>query len=301
MEIAKVSQSKSENEYYQQFGLVKYAANASIATAIFLIIAKLIAWVSTGSVSVLATLIDSLFDAFTSLINRVAIHISSKPADENHHFGHHKAEELAILAQAAFISGSAIFLIIHAVGDLRTGSILHNETIAFVIMGISIFCTFLLVTFQNYVIKKTHSEAIRADSLHYKMDLLTNSSVIIALILSRFGYERADAIFGILIALYMLYGVTGLVSRSIQTLMDQALPPEALEAIQATVLEVNGVTSVHNLRTRGHSSKQTILFDLDIDGTLSLSKAHEIGANAKQAVLALYPSADIFVHLDPYG
>ena len=279
--------------------LLRLASTASVVTAVVLIVAKLFAWWVSGSVSMMATVIDSMLDAFASLINMVAVYIALKPADEDHHFGHGKAEQLAALAQSAFIAGSAIFLILHAINDLTNDVEIGNEQVAMMVMAFSIVCTLILLVIQNYVIRETGSIAIKADEMHYRMDLITNLSVILALALAAAGYREADAIFGILIALYMLNSVRKVGWESIQMLMDRALPEEELERIEKTILSVEGVQGVHNLRTRISGALPIIQFHLDVQGDLSVRQAHDIGGQVKQAILAWMPEADVTFHLDP--
>ncbi|GFR61789.1 cation-efflux pump FieF [Elysia marginata] len=279
--------------------LLRLASTASVVTAVVLIVAKLFAWWVSGSVSMMATVIDSMLDAFASLINMVAVYIALKPADEDHHFGHGKAEQLAALAQSAFIAGSAIFLILHAINDLTNDVEIANEQVAMMVMAFSIVCTVILLLIQNYVIRQTGSIAIKADEMHYRMDLITNLSVILALALAAAGYREADAIFGILIAVYMLNSVRKVAWESIQMLMDRALPEEELERIEKTILSVEGVQGVHNLRTRISGALPIIQFHLDVQGDLSVRQAHDIGGMVKQAILAWMPDADVTFHLDP--
>ena len=165
---------KSTKKPLDRAGLLKLASLASVLTASFLIVAKLAAWSVTGSVSLLASLVDSVMDSIASLINLFAIRYSLQPADEKHRFGHGKAEPLAGLAQAAFIAGSAVFLVFHAIDRLRFAQSLEQIGIGLWVMALAIVMTVGLLAIQRYVIKKTDSTAIRADSLHYTTDLLTN-------------------------------------------------------------------------------------------------------------------------------
>ena len=280
--------------------LLKIATKASVATAGLLIAAKLGAWFMTGSLSLLATLLDSAMDIAASIITMVAIKIAITPADEDHHFGHGKAEQLAVLAQSAFIAGSAIVLLLNALDRLAAGhSTVGNEKVGIFVMLISIIATLILLSIQNYVIKKTNSAAIKADALHYKVDLLTNGAVIAALIGSNMGYYQLDNSLAIIISIYMIYSVRKLAWEAIQNLMDQSLPPEKQVEIEQIVLSIQGVKDVHEIRTRVSGSVQFIQMHLDLDGKQSLKAAHTIGYNAKMAVLNKMPNADIIVHLDP--
>lgn len=287
-------------ELAQRSRLMNYATAASVMTALLLITVKVVAWYMTGSLSVLATLVDSIMDAVASLITLVAVRISLTPADDEHRFGHGKAEYLSVLMQAAFISGSAIILLLQAVKRLTTEStVLINETVGIIVMLVSIAATLSLLLFQRYVVRKTGSSAIAADAMHYKVDLLTNIAVIVALAGSTAGYPTMDSVLTIVIAAYMLSGVVRLVWDAIQHLMDHSLPQEQLQEIERLCLTVEGVISVHEIRTRVSGQIPFIQMHLDLDGDLPLKEAHELGYRAKQAVLEWMPNADIIVHLDP--
>ena len=188
---------QDKRKHFDRGGLLRLASIASVITAGILIVAKLIAWYLTGSVSLLASLVDSVMDSIASLINLFAIRYSLQPADEEHRFGHGKAEPLAGLAQAAFIAGSAIFLTLHSIDRLRDNQQLEQIGIGIGVMVLAIVMTVVLLAIQRYVIRKTNSTAIRADSLHYATDLLTNLSILLALYLSTLGWTWADPVFAI--------------------------------------------------------------------------------------------------------
>ncbi|WP_263079280.1 cation diffusion facilitator family transporter [Endozoicomonas sp. Mp262] len=280
--------------------LLKIASMASVITASLLIFAKLMAWFMTGSLSLLATLIDSAMDIIASIITLIAIRIAITPADESHHFGHGKAEQLAALAQSAFISGSAVVVLLNALDRLSVEqSSLSNEPIGIAVMVFSIIATIILLSIQYYVISKTNSAAIKADALHYKVDLLANAAVIIALLGANAGFYQIDNALAIIISGYMLYSVKKLAWDAIQNLMDQSLPINEQTAIENIALSVEGVKGVHEIRTRVSGSKPFIQLHLDLDGRLPLQEAHDIGYSAKVAILDYLPEADIIIHLDP--
>ena len=206
--------------------LLRLATYASVTTATVLIAGKLAAALMTGSVSVLASLVDSMMDVAASLINLLAVHYSLQPPDQEHRFGHGKAEPLAGLVQAAFIAGSAVFLILHAVDRLLHPQPMNDALVGVGVLLFSIAATVLLLAFQHYVIRRTHSTAIRADALHYATDLLTNGATIVALGLAMLGWPLADPVFAIGIALYILYSAGHIGHEAIQLLMDHELPPE---------------------------------------------------------------------------
>lgn len=298
----KVSDNISNNVYNDNNRLLKQATYASVATASVLILAKLIVWFMTGSMSLLATLLDSTMDVLASLITLFAVRIAITPADDDHHFGHGKAEQLAVLAQSAFIGGSAVVLLLNTL-DRITGDeiIVENESAGIVVMIFSLVATLALLAFQRHVIKKTDSPAIKSDSLHYQVDLLTNIAVLLALAGSGLGYPQMDNILALLIGAYMLFSVRSLAWEAIQQLMDQALPEEDLREIERRALSIDGVLGIHNVRTRVSGTTPFIEMHLDLLADITLDDAHEIGARAKRAVLEYLPDADVMFHLDPVG
>lgn len=281
---------------------LKLATYASLITATMLIIAKFIAWMLTGSLSLLATLIDSGMDILASLITFIAIRIALAPPDEDHNFGHGKAEHLSALAQALFISGSAFVLALNAIDRLINphNPIIHTY-IGIYVMIFSILCTTILLSIQKFVIKKTQSIAIASDSAHYKMDTIINIAVLLVLVLVNNGYGHLDAIIALLISFYMLWSIKPIIKEAIETLMDEALPKIINEEIGKTVLNCPGVIGFHELRTRKLGQVPFIQLHLEIEASLHLEAAHRIGLCAKKAILQIegLQHADITIHLDP--
>ena len=232
------------SEYSAQ---VKKAANFAIITALILIIAKGIAWWQTGSVSMLASITDSMLDLLASFMNMLILRFALMPADHNHSFGHGKAESLASLVQSAFISGSAIFLLLQGIHRFNSPQALSNTLLGMAVTVFSILATGLLVWYQGRVIKATESPAIKADRLHYQTDLLMNFTILLSLGLSAYGILWADAVFAILISLYILWNAAKMLFDSTQLLLDQMLPPEEIEQIHA-VLNQEIVQAFKNAR-----------------------------------------------------
>lgn len=279
--------------------LLKLASTASVITASFLIVAKLVAWYVTGSVSLLASLVDSVMDSIASVINLFAIRYSLQPADEEHRFGHGKAEPLAGLAQAAFIAGSAIFLILHAVDRLRFSHQVEQVGIGIGVMVLAIVLTLVLLAIQRYVIQRTNSTAIRADSLHYKTDLLTNMSILLALYLSTLGWLWADPVFAIAVAIYIFYSAFQIGHEAFQQLMDRELPDDILAQIQATAVRHPAVMGTHEMRTRQSGQTRFVQLHLELDENLSLKQAHAIADEVEKDIKAFLPGSEVIIHQDP--
>ncbi len=279
--------------------LLKRVTYASVATAIVLIIVKAIAWYLSGSVGILASLIDSLMDSFASIINLFAVRYALQPADEDHHFGHGKAEPLAGLAQASFIAGSAVFLIFNAIERLQNPQALNHSMIGIVVMVFAIFVTILLVLYQRHVVKITNNLAIKADSLHYLTDLLTNFSILIALFLMTQGYLWADAVFAILIALYIFKSAFEIGRDAFEQLMDKNLDEETENLILDTIRQNKDALGIHDFKTRQSGKNKFIQFHLELDNSLSLLQAHAIADKLEKQLQQLIPDAEIIIHQDP--
>ena len=290
---------KSTKKPLDRAGLLKLASLASVLTASFLIVAKLAAWSVTGSVSLLASLVDSVMDSIASLINLFAIRYSLQPADEKHRFGHGKAEPLAGLAQAAFIAGSAVFLVFHAIDRLRFTRSLEQIDVGLWVMALAIVMTVGLLAIQRYVIRKTDSTAIRADSLHYMTDLLTNMSVLLALYLSTLGWTWADPVFAIAVAIYIFYSAWQIGHEAFQQLMDRELPDDILKQIQATAMSHPEVMSTHEMRTRQAGHTRFVQLHLVLDEDLPLKTAHAIADQVEAEILEFLPGAEVLIHQDP--
>ncbi|MHA6162190.1 cation diffusion facilitator family transporter [Pseudomonas sichuanensis] len=279
--------------------LLRLATRASLAVASILVLSKAVAWWLSGSVSLLAGLTDSALDAVASFLNLLAVHYALRPADDDHRFGHGKAEALAGMAQALFIGVSAVLIGVQAVQRLQSPQPLGDTGAGIAVMLLSLVLTLALLALQRRVIRITGSTAVRADSLHYRSDLLLNGSILLALLLARLGWPQLDALFGLGIALYILWSAVQIARESTAILMDQELPADIGERMLEAVLAIPGAKGVHDLRTRVSGSHWFVQLHLELPGDLPLHQAHGLCVQASQAIRELYPRADVLVHADP--
>ncbi|KGQ71346.1 divalent metal cation transporter FieF [Chelonobacter oris] len=285
---------------YEKYGrLVRRASILAVCTALLLIVIKGIAWWQTGSVAMLASITDSLLDLLASFTSMIILRFSLMPADDNHSFGHGKAESLATLIQGAFISGSAIFLLLHGIERLINPQPIQSASIGITVTLITLLLTFMLIRYQHYVIGKTQSPAIRADKLHYETDLLMNVAVLASLGLSAFGYVYADGIFALLISLYILSSALKMLFDAIQLLLDRTLPEDEIETIWQIVSGQQDIIGIHDLRTRRSGAIRFIQLHLELDDNLPLWKAHQITDNLENRLLLAFPMSDIIIHQEP--
>ncbi|WP_095190310.1 cation diffusion facilitator family transporter [Pseudomonas sp. Irchel 3E19] len=279
--------------------LLRLATRASVAVACTLIIAKAIAWWLSGSVSMLAGLTDSALDGIASLLNLLAVHYALRPADDDHRYGHGKAESLAGMAQALFIGGSAVLIAFQAYERIKQPEPLGAPWISIGVIIFSLLLTVALLILQHRVIKQTGSNAVRADSLHYRSDLLLNGSILVALVLAGFGWQQLDAWFGLGIAAYILWSAIQIARESFSVLMDEELPPDVSQHMLELACSVPGVLGAHDLRTRISGNHWFVQLHLELPGELTLSVAHGISDQAADAIHKAYPRAEVLVHADP--
>jgi len=282
--------------------LRRMATYASVAVAAVLIAVKFAAWLETGSVALLSSLVDSLLDAVASLVNLVAVRHAMSPADREHRFGHGKAEPLAVLGQSAFITGSAMLLLAEAVRRLIWPVPVENPPAGIAVMIFSIAVTIALVLYQRHVVRRTGSIAITADELHYRSDLVLNTSVIAALLLgSVLDFPLLDPLFGAAIGIWIVYSAVRLARLSLFQLMDHELPDEEREKIRGIAQSHPDVVAAHDLRTRVAGPTAFIQIHIEMDGAMSLIRAHEISDEVEAELRAAYPNAEVIIHQDPEG
>ena len=278
------------------------AAIASVIAALLLGGLKAYAAWTTGSVAMLASLSDSVLDLIASLVTLAGVRIAAQPADANHRFGHGKAEALAALFQVVLISASATFIAVRAIERLASGEVAADPEAGIVVSVIAIGVTLLLTGYQARAIAASGSIALRTDRLHYQSDLLLNSGVIAALVLESILHLRgADPVFGIGIALWLLWGAWHAAIDAIGQLMDREWPEEKRRAFIACAAAIPGFESLHDLRTRTSGSQDFAQFHIHVPATMSVAQAHDVVEALEARLEAEFPGTEILIHVDPEG
>lgn len=280
--------------------LMRLASLLSVIVAVTLIIIKSVAWAFSDSLSLLASLFDSFFDLLASVINYMAIRYALMPPDDDHRFGHGKAEDIAALAQATFIAGSGVIICIEGIKRIFLPEAIENSGIAIVVMLISMLFTVALVAFQRSVVKKTGSIVVKSDSLHYFTDILTNGAVLIALFLtSQMGWPMADPIFALLISAYIFYGAWEIGYTAFHNLMDREFTDAEREQILVISRSNPLVLDVHDLKTRRSGIYSFIQFHMVFDENISLKASHAAADEAEEKIRAIFPNSEVLIHQDP--
>ena len=280
--------------------LVKSATLLAISVAFLLIIGKAYVYILTCSLSIQASLIDSILDGFISVLNFFAVRHALAPADDEHRFGHGKVEALAGLGQSLFIAGSALWLLKEVCERIAHPSILQFHKEAIIVMCCAIFLTLLLVVWQHFVIQRTRSLVISADSLHYQTDLYANIGVLISFFIStQYQWPFVDWIVASFVALYIFKTSFSIGKKAFDVLMDRELPKDSVAIIKKIALQSPHVLNVHDLRTRSSGHREFIQMHIEVDGRLTLIEAHEISESLEMSLLKAFPHADIIIHEDP--
>lgn len=282
--------------------LNRSAALASIGVAVLLVGLKAWAAWSTGSIAMLGSLADTALDLVASLATLAGVWVAAQPDDENHRFGHGKAEALAAMFQVVLISISALSLAVRAVeqwlGGHRPDEAGGGIAVSLVAMG----ATFALLAWQRYVIRKTGSLAISTDHVHYQSDLLLNLAVIAALALDQYaGISGADPAFGLAIAAWLGWGAWGASQQAIEQLMDHEWPEEKKQRFLEVVARHPELKGLHDLRTRTSGNRDFVQFHVAVDPQMTVRAAHEVMDEIEAKLLAEFPGIEILIHPDPEG
>ena len=282
--------------------LATRAAIASVALALALLVAKSWAALETDSTAMLGSLADTALDLIASLATLAGVRIAAVPADRDHRFGHGKAEALVALGQVVLISLSAVWIAWRAVDRLIAGAETARMDLGIAVSVAAIAATLLLLWYQQRVIARTGSIAIRTDNVHYKSDLMLNGAVIVALLLDQWlGVTGADAAFGILIAAWLAWSALGASNAAIDQLMDREWPEDERQIFLAAAREFPELAGLHDLRTRKSGTLRFVQFHVWVPRDWTVQEAHDRLDIAEEALQARFPGTEILIHVDPEG
>ncbi|MXO91337.1 cation diffusion facilitator family transporter [Pontixanthobacter aquaemixtae] len=283
-------------------GLTRSAAIASISVALFLVAIKLWASMETGSTAMLGSLADSALDLIASLATLVGVWIAAQPADDNHRFGHGKAESLSAMFQVMLIALSAAAIGFRAIQHLIEGGRTSAAAEGIGVSAIAIVVTLGLLLWQRHVIRQTRSVAISADHVHYQSDLLLNVAVIAALALDQFGgIAFADPLFGFAIAAWLLWGAWRAASEAVDNLMDREWPEEKRQRFVELAAKHPELSNLHDLRTRTSGTRDFVQFHVDLPRAMTVEQAHDIIERVENDLCSHFPDMELLIHIDPAG
>ncbi len=283
--------------------LEKKATVVSTSVAAVLVLMKMTVGIFSGSIAVLASAIDSLLDLTVSLFNYFALNSAEKDPDDKFHFGRSKIEPLAAVIEGFVISFSALFIFYEAISKIVNYKPMEYLGTSLAVMVASFVITAFLVTFLNYVAKKTKNMVIKADALHYKTDLFSNGAILLALVvISYTGEHLIDPILGMGIAVYMIYSAAPIIKEGMLMLLDAAPAPEDVAKIEMLLNSQKDISGYHDLKTRESGSHIFISVHIVFNVSISLYDAHLISDKLEAKLRELFESkhVHVLIHMDPY-
>ena len=278
------------------------AALASVSLALVLLVAKAWAAYLTDSTAMLGSLADTALDVIASLTTLMGVRIAAQPADLDHRFGHGKAEALVSLAQVVLIAISAVGIMWRAMDRLVHGAATEAMGAGIAVSILAIALTFVLLWYQRQVIERTGSVAIKTDNVHYKSDLMLNGAVIVALVLDQaLHVAGADALFGIGIALWLLWGAWRASSEAVHQLMDREWPEEERQEFLDAAAKFEEFRGLHDMRTRKSGTLRFVQFHVWVPAHWTVQEAHDRLDRAEEELQQSFPDTEILIHVDPEG
>ncbi len=293
--------SLAHNHHHHSHGdLTTKAALASVTMALFLLALKIYAAAETGSVALLGSLADTGFDVLASLLTLFSVRYAARPADDDHRFGHGKAEALSALVQVMLVVVTAVLIGWRGFVRLGNGEVTQHPEMGIGVSLIAIVATIALLAFQHRVIKKTGSVAIHGDHLHYQGDLLLNIAVILAIVLDAFlGVRGADPIFGLGIAVWLLWGASRSARMALDQLLDKEWPAEKRDRFLAVAARHPRATGIHDVRTRSSGMHDFVQFHLWFDPKMTLGEVHNVMDEIEDDLANEFPGVEVLIHPEP--
>jgi ferrous-iron efflux pump FieF len=230
------------------------------------------------------------------------VKLAAQPADQDHRFGHGKAEALAALFQTGIIVASALAIGWRGISLIGNDAKPSNPELGIAVSIVAIIATLILITYQRYVVKQTGSVAIHADHVHYSSDVALNASVIAALVLdSILGVRGADPLFGVAIAAWLLWHAREVASTAIDQLMDKEWPPEKRARFLSVAESHPELRGIHDMRTRTSGAHDFVQFHVWVDPAMTVLNAHRVMDEVEAKLMAEFPGTEVLIHPDPEG
>ena len=278
-------------------------ALASIGVGMLVLGLKFLAWKLTGSVALYSDALESIINVATAIAAFVAVRVSAMPADDNHPYGHTKAEYLSAVIEGVLIILAALAILREAWAGFIAPRPIDAPALGLAITGLA---TLLNMAWGMLLIRRgrrMRSPALAADGHHLMTDVWTSAGVIAGVALVALtGWSRLDPIIAALVAVNILWAGWKIMQDSVAGLMDTSLPPEDVARIEAIIAATRGPTNdIHELRTR-HAGRLTFIdFSLRVPGTMSVDDSHAVCDDLEDALRRDFPESSITIHVEPRG
>lgn len=281
--------------------LKQKASLSAIISAVFLSLSKFVIGLTSGSMAVITSALDSILDIFMSTLNYLAIKKADMPPDKNHLYGHGKIEDLAAIVQSLFVLFTGLFIIYKSIEKIFTKSVVLYSGWDVSVMVLSISVSFFLSRYLKNVGEKTNSNVLKADALHYSSDLYSNTGVLVAIIISYFtGKAFFDFSLAIVIGIIIIFSAFKILKHGVYNLSDISLSEEIKSEIDKIIDEMPmPYAGYHKLRTRTSGSKKFIDFHLLVCRKASIEEAHKMADDIEEKIRENLGNMDIVIHIEP--
>jgi len=275
-------------------------ALSSVIAAIFLTGIKLAVGLYTGSLGILSEAAHSALDLGASLMTLFAVRISDRPADDEHHYGHGKVEGFSAFIEVILLLITCGYIIYEAVNRIISKNVQIEVTkYAFGVILLSIIVDFSRSRALSRVAKKTHSQALEADALHFSSDIWSSVVVLLGLVCYKFfGIKLADSVAALAVSVLVIVVSVRLAIRTVDVLLDKA-PAEMRETIYSLIKNTDGISKIHKLRVR--TTGDMVFSDMVVlvPSELSIEEAHKISNHIEHKIRSAYPNSDVTIHMEP--
>ena len=265
---------------------------------IFTALAKGIYGLYTDTLSMSADGLHSFFDSTANIIGLVGISLAARPPDRDHPYGHAKYESFAAMGIAILLFAGCLQLIVSAVGRLQSGGSPNVTGLSFVVMALTLIINVGVSSYEYILGRRLKSSILVADSLRTRSDVFASLGVILGLFAVRMGYPLADPIIALFICALIIHTGLEIIRESSTALLDRAVIDE--QVIVDLARSVEGVCNCHAVRTRGMAEEIYVDLHIEVDASLSMELAHEVGVDVERAIKGRIPEVrDVVVHLEP--
>jgi len=275
----------------------------SIAINTFLAIAKGVTGIFGNSYALIADAIESTTDIFSSFLVLIGLKYSSKPPDENHPYGHGKAEPLITFAVVCFLLVSAAIIMKDSIYNIFHP---HETPKSFtlIVLGIIIILKEISYRFVNRKSQETHSTSLKADAWHHRSDAITSLMAFIGISIAIFlgkGYESADDWAALLASIFIIYNAYLIFRPALGEIMDESLHKDLIADIRDCAMKINGVLGTEKCHVRKMGMNYFVDLHLLVDGKMSVEEGHKIAHNVKEKIKKDLPNVlDILIHVEPF-
>ena len=274
----------------------------SVAAATALMTLKLVTGLATGSLGILSEAVHSGADLVAALLTFFAIGVAGRPADRSHSYGHGKAEHLAALAEGAIVALVAVFIGVRAIERLTGARTAQVDATwwAFAVLGVVIAIDISRTLVSLRTARRFESAALRSNALHFGSDLVGSVAVLVGLLLVRAGYQGADSVAALFVAVLVLFAAGRLMRRNVDVLMDRD-PADAHEAARRAIRRIQPPIELRRLRMRQAGGSHFADVVIEVSPEAAVGQGHAAADAVESAVQRVLPGADVVVHVEPRG